>query len=59
VFLGRFVALLRILAAFLAGVNRMPWRAFLIANASGGIIWAAARYPAPSWQRSVRRDHRA
>ena len=41
VFLGRFVALLRILAAFLAGVNRMPWRAFLIANASGGIIWAA------------------
>src|SRR5260221_8869875 len=38
VFLGRFVALLRILAAFLAGVNRMPWRAFLIANASGGII---------------------
>jgi membrane protein DedA with SNARE-associated domain len=41
VFLGRFVALLRILAAFLAGVNRMPWRTFLIANASGGIIWAA------------------
>jgi membrane protein DedA with SNARE-associated domain len=40
VFLGRFVALLRILAAFLAGLNRMPWRAFLIANASGGIIWA-------------------
>src|SRR5258708_20373313 len=36
--LGRFVALLRILAAFLAGVNRMPLRAFLIANASGGII---------------------
>jgi membrane protein DedA with SNARE-associated domain len=29
------------LAAFLAGVNRMPWRAFLIANAGGGIIWAA------------------
>src|SRR6266567_8826520 len=41
VFFGRFVALLRILAAFLAGVNRMPWRAFLISNASGGIIWAA------------------
>ena len=41
VFLGRFVALLRILAAFLAGVNRMPWRAFLVANACGGIIWAA------------------
>ena len=26
VFLGRFVALLRIIAAFLAGVNRMEWR---------------------------------
>jgi hypothetical protein len=25
----------------LAGMNRMPWRAFLIANAAGGIIWAA------------------
>jgi membrane protein DedA with SNARE-associated domain len=41
VVLGRFVALLRILAAFLAGVNRMPWRAFLLANAAGGIVWAA------------------
>ena len=41
VFLGRFVALLRILAAFLAGVNRMPWLASLTANASGGVIWAA------------------
>jgi membrane protein DedA with SNARE-associated domain len=41
VFLGRFVALLRILAAFLAGVNRMPWRDFLLANAAGAILWAA------------------
>ncbi len=41
VFLGRFVALLRILAAFLAGLNWMPWRAFLTANAIGGAIWAA------------------
>jgi membrane protein DedA with SNARE-associated domain len=41
VFLGRFVALLRILAAFLAGVNRMRWRTFLIANAAGAILWAA------------------
>ena len=40
VFLGRFVALLRILAAFLAGLNRMPWRAFLMANATGGVIWS-------------------
>jgi membrane protein DedA with SNARE-associated domain len=41
VFLGHFVALLRILAAFLAGLNRMPWRAFLMANATGGVIWAS------------------
>ena len=40
VFFGRFVALLRILAAFLAGVNRMPWRDFLVANAAGAILWA-------------------
>ena len=41
VFLGLFVALLRILAAFLAGVNKMKWPIFLAANAFGGIIWAA------------------
>jgi membrane protein DedA with SNARE-associated domain len=41
VFFGRFVALLRILAAVLAGVNRMPWRGFLLANAGGAVIWAA------------------
>ena len=40
VFLGRFVALLRILAAFLAGVNRMRWRDFLVANAAGALLWA-------------------
>jgi membrane protein DedA with SNARE-associated domain len=41
VFFGRFVALLRILAAFLAGVNHMPWRRFLIANAAGAVLWAS------------------
>src|SRR5437870_781930 len=41
VFFGRFVALLRILAAFLAGVNRMPWRDFLVANAAGAVLWAS------------------
>jgi membrane protein DedA with SNARE-associated domain len=40
VFFGRFIALLRMLAAFLAGLNRMPWRVFLVANAGSGIIWA-------------------
>ena len=41
VFFGRFVAVLRILAAFLAGVNRMEWSRFLLANAAGGILWAS------------------
>ena len=41
VFFGRFVAVLRALAALLAGINRMGWRRFLFFNASGGIVWAA------------------
>jgi membrane protein DedA with SNARE-associated domain len=41
VFFGRFIAVLRILAAFLAGVNRLGWRAFLVANAAGCISWAS------------------
>lgn len=41
VFIGRFIALLRILAAFLAGVNKMPWFSFLFANATGAILWAS------------------
>src|SRR5579884_2116456 len=40
VFIGRFFAVLRCWAAFLAGVNRMPWRAFLFWNAAGGVVWA-------------------
>src|ERR1700681_4514700 len=40
VFFGRFVSVLRTYAAFLAGTNRMRWPRFLVANASGGIVWA-------------------
>jgi membrane protein DedA with SNARE-associated domain len=40
VFFGRFVAVLRAWAAFLAGTNRMPWDRFLVFNAAGGILWA-------------------
>ncbi len=40
VFFGRFVAVLRAWAAFLAGTNRMRWPAFLVFNALGGILWA-------------------
>jgi membrane protein DedA with SNARE-associated domain len=42
VFLGRFTPILRILAAVLAGTDRMPWRRFVVANAAGGILWAIA-----------------
>jgi membrane protein DedA with SNARE-associated domain len=41
VFFGRFVAILRCLAAFLAGVNQMPWPRFLLANAAGAVVWAS------------------
>jgi len=41
VFFGRFVAVLRVLAAVLAGVNRMDWRRFLLANAAGAVLWAS------------------
>jgi membrane protein DedA with SNARE-associated domain len=41
VFFGRFIAVLRILAAFLAGTNRMDWQPFFLANAAGSILWAA------------------
>jgi membrane protein DedA with SNARE-associated domain len=40
VFLGRFVSLLRTLAALFAGANRMHWPRFLMFNATGGIVWA-------------------
>jgi membrane protein DedA with SNARE-associated domain len=40
VFFGRFVAVLRAWAAFLAGVNRMTWGHFLAFNALGGFVWA-------------------
>ncbi|AZM88082.1 MULTISPECIES: DedA family protein [Streptomyces] len=40
VFFGRFVALLRIFAGPLAGVLRMPYWRFLVANVLGGILWA-------------------
>ena len=40
VFIGRFIALLRILAGPLAGALRVPYRRFLAANAAGGILWS-------------------
>jgi membrane protein DedA with SNARE-associated domain/membrane-associated phospholipid phosphatase len=40
VFFGRFVSLLRMLAALLAGVTRMPYGRFSLYNVTGGICWA-------------------
>jgi membrane protein DedA with SNARE-associated domain len=40
VFFGRFVAILRTYAAFLAGTSQMRWRLFLPANFAGGVTWA-------------------
>jgi membrane protein DedA with SNARE-associated domain len=42
VFFGRFVAVLRALAAPLAGITLMRWRRFLVFNAAGGIVWSVA-----------------
>jgi membrane protein DedA with SNARE-associated domain len=42
VFFGRFVAILRFTAAWVAGLGRMPWWRFLFWNATGGIVWATA-----------------
>jgi membrane protein DedA with SNARE-associated domain len=42
VFFGRFVAILRFTAAWVAGLGRMPWWRFLFWNAAGGIAWAIA-----------------
>ena len=59
VFLGRWVAGLRIAAAWLAGATRMPWRIFAFWNALGGIAWAtsvglAAYYLGPTVERALR-----
>lgn len=41
VFFGRFFAVLRALASFLAGANSMRWPRFLVFNAAGAIVWAS------------------
>jgi membrane protein DedA with SNARE-associated domain len=41
VFFGRFIAVLRVLAAFLAGVNCMAWARFLASTVGGALVWAA------------------
>jgi membrane protein DedA with SNARE-associated domain len=40
IFLSRFFAVLRVTAAWLAGISRMHWWQFFFWNAAGGICWA-------------------
>ncbi len=42
VFLGRWVALVRVSAAWMAGITEMRFRTFFMWNALGGITWATA-----------------
>jgi membrane protein DedA with SNARE-associated domain len=42
VFFGRFLAVLRAWAAFLAGLNRMNWLRFTVYNGAGAIIWSTS-----------------
>lgn len=41
IFVARWTSVLRAVVPALAGMGRMPYRRFLIANALGGIAWAA------------------
>ena len=40
IFFARFIAVLRIFGAWIAGISHMPWWRFLLWNAAGGICWA-------------------
>jgi len=40
VFLGRWVSLVRVVVAWMAGINEMPFRRFFFWNAMGGLTWA-------------------
>lgn len=49
VFFGRFIAVLRVTAAWLAGLSKMHWWQFAAWNAAGGIVWAAATALVAFW----------
>ena len=42
VFFGRWITILRVGAALLAGATSMPWRSFLLWNALGSLAWAVS-----------------
>jgi membrane protein DedA with SNARE-associated domain len=49
IFLAQFVPVLRTLAGPFAGVNLMPWRNFIFANAVSSCVWAASYGYAAYW----------
>jgi membrane protein DedA with SNARE-associated domain len=56
VLVGRFTVALRVLVPGLAGMGRMPYRRFLLANLTGAVLWggmmvAAGYLAGSSWQR--------
>ena len=42
VFFGRWVTGVRVVVAWLAGADRMPWPRFVLWNALGGVAWATS-----------------
>ncbi|MBM7516943.1 DedA family protein [Nocardioides nitrophenolicus] len=55
VLIGRFTVALRVLVPGLAGMSRMPYRRFLLANLTGAVLWGGAMVAAgylagSSWQ---------
>jgi membrane protein DedA with SNARE-associated domain len=49
IFFAQFVPVLRTLAGPFAGVNLMPWRNFIFANAISSCVWAASYGYAAYW----------
>jgi membrane protein DedA with SNARE-associated domain len=41
VVVARFIVVLRVITAMLAGANQMPWRKFVLANVIGSVAWAS------------------
>lgn len=41
VIVARFIIVLRVITAMLAGASQMPWRKFILANVIGSIAWAS------------------
>ena len=41
VVVARFIVVLRVITAMLAGANQMPWRKFILADVIGSVAWAS------------------